>query len=443
MLGWAGRATLQLRLRAWESRLQLRQLAAVSLSIGTSAVLMAVGGVVTAHALGPEGKGVVTAVTNWGQILGWLFRVDLDTAASVRVAASEGRGAGSVMGNAILYAVVVGGVVACASAFVLSMLLARLGVDARLAAAIGMATIPLEILGPIFQSVNVALGRTRQFNRARIAAPTILLPALALMWVLTGLTPVGVILATLGGSLATLVVAGAKLPWREVTLALGVLRSDLRFGFRLLPGGLLLLANARLDLMVLSLVISAGQIGLYSSAGNATMPATLVGSAMAVLITPAVAGITPANAKSPVLAAQMQIKKIERYCLVNLAIGSMLGVMLAALAPVLVPFVFGPAFGPAVLLLWILIPGCFGHTFASTIAAGASGMRKAWVGNVVELAGFVATATLLPVLVWRYGVLGAAVASSCAYLASAAAAMLSLRILRRDLSRELQRTRCA
>lgn len=432
---------MQPRLRAWESRLQLRQLAAVSVSIGASAVLLAVGGVVTAHALGPAGKGVVTAVTNWGQILGWLFLVDLDTAASVRVAASDGRGAGNAMGNAILYAAVVGGVAACASAFVLSMLLARLGVEARLAAAVGMATIPVGILGSTFQSLNMALGKIRQYNRARLAAPIVLVPALVLMWALTGLDPVKAVVATLAGSLATLVVAGARLPWREVTLALGALRSDLRFGFRLLPGGLLVLANGRLDVLLLSLVVSSPQIGMYSVAGNATMPATLVGSAMAVLITPAVARITPATARRPGHAAQMQIEKIERHSLVNLAIGTVAGMVLAALAPVLLPLVFGPAFGPAVVLLWILIPGCLVRTVATTITAGASGMRKAWVGNVVELAGFIATAVLLPVLVWRYGVLGAAVASTCSYLASAAVALLSLKILRRGLSRELRQER--
>src|SRR5262245_13112883 len=197
----------------------------MSLSLGATSVLLGVGGVMTAHALGPGGKGVVTAVTNWGQILAWLFLVDLDTAASVRVAASNGRGAGSVLGNAILYAVVAGGVVACASAFVLSTLLARLGTDARLAAATGMATIPVCVLGSIFQSMNVALGRTGRFNWARLATPLVLLPALVVMWVLTGLTPAGVVLATLASSLATLVVAGARLPWREMRLALGVLRS--------------------------------------------------------------------------------------------------------------------------------------------------------------------------------------------------------------------------
>src|SRR5205807_4797752 len=129
-----------------------------------------------------------------------------------------------------------------------------------------------------------------------------------------------VVLATVAASIATLLVAGSRLPWRQLTLELRALRSDLHFGLRLLPSGLLGLANIRLDVLLMSLVISASQIGLYSVASNAYMPAGLLGAAMAVLITPAVARITPATAGTPLEAARRQIRKIMRYSRVNLAV---------------------------------------------------------------------------------------------------------------------------
>ncbi|MDQ6946300.1 MAG: oligosaccharide flippase family protein [Actinomycetota bacterium] len=422
----------------WPGHLQLARLATLSLGIGIAQVLMALGGVVTAHALGPDGKGVVTAVTTWGQILGWLFLVGLDTTSSVRVAASGGRATSTVISNAVLYTLTVGSVAACASALVLSALLARLGVDARLAAAIGMATIPVEILASVLQSVNVARGKTRQFNIARVTGPCVLVTALLLMWGLIGLTPLRVVVATLGGSVATLLVAGTTLPWRQLKPELRALRSDLHFGFRLLPSGLLGLANARLDLLLMSLAISASQIGMYSVANNAYMPAGLFGAAIAVLITPAVASIMPANTDAGFSAAQSQVRRILRYSRMNLAVTGAVSVVLAALAPVLLPLVFGPAFGPAVLLLWVLIPGNLAKSYAATVAAGANGMRKAWVGNTTEVCGFVATIVLLPALLWRYGVLGAAVASTCSYVASAVAATVSLAIVRRRVEREIR-----
>ncbi|MDQ6674467.1 MAG: oligosaccharide flippase family protein, partial [Chloroflexota bacterium] len=243
--------------------------------------------------------------------------------------------------------------------------------------------------------------------------------------------------ATLGGSLATLLVAGTTLPWRELRLELKALRSDLHFGFRLLPSGLLGLANARLDLLLMSLTISASQIAMYSVANNAYMPAGLLGAAMVVLITPAVASMMPANTDGSPSATQSQVKRIIRYSRLSVVITGAVGLGLAALAPIFLPLVFGNAFGPAVLLLWILIPGNLAKGYASTVAAGANGMRKAWVGNTAEVSGFIATITLLPVLLWRYGVVGAAVASTCSYVVSAVAAMLSLAILRRRVEREI------
>jgi O-antigen/teichoic acid export membrane protein len=113
---------------------------------------------------------------------------------------------------------------------------------------------------------------------------------------------------------------------------------------------------------------------------------------------------------------------------------------LAGLAPIAVPLVFGPAFQPVVLLVWVLIPGYIARTYAGMLTAGTLGVRRSWVGNVAEGAGFVVTAALLPFLLPRYQALGAAITSTAAYGTAALVAVLAIRRLARQIERSPQST---
>ena len=114
--------------------------------------------------------------------------------------------------------------------------------------------------------------------------------------------------------------------------------------------------------------------------------------------------------------------------------------MLAALAPIAVPLLFGPAFQPVVLLVWVLIPGYIARTYAGLMTAGTLGVRRTWVGNLAEGAGFAVTAALLPLLLPRYGALGAAITSTASYCTSALVAMLAIRRLARQIQPSSQTT---
>src|SRR5438874_137665 len=60
--------------------------------------------VVSARALGPAGKGQVTAVLAWAQILVFIFLFGLNAALPVRIPESGGHAARIVLGNTVVYA---------------------------------------------------------------------------------------------------------------------------------------------------------------------------------------------------------------------------------------------------------------------------------------------------------------------------------------------------
>jgi O-antigen/teichoic acid export membrane protein len=345
----------------------------------------------------------------------------------VRVAAFPSE-AGSALGQGIAYSAVIGGTLSLASIATLPNFLSHLGPDASRTAILAALSIPLMMLTEILLSVNIAYGKTAVFNACRLLSPIGMLLVLGYLLMANEVTPFTVVLANIIGVSVAFVFAASALPFRRMAFRMMALLGDLRFGMKLQLGGLLEMANLRLDILLMSILAPAAQIGLYSAANNAMMPVITIGAAAATLLTPAVARMgRSGDDQSVVRHRQIDVTRAQarRYCLFAAAGGA----ILAVLAPFLIPLVFGAAFEPTVVLVWILIPGFLGRAFVVNVVAGATGMRHAWVGNVVEGTGFLCTIFLLPMLLFRFGATGAAIASTCAYLSSAVAAWFCLRLL--------------
>jgi antigen flippase len=398
----------------------------------TAQMLLAIAGVIAARVLGPDGRGMVTGILIWTQLLPLIALGGLNQALSVRVSSGGGRPALSVaLGNALAYALGVGGIVTVGAVAILPSVLDRLGPHAGLIAAIGLVTIPLSILGELLFSVNIALDRIGHFVRCRLVGPALVLTGTVVLWAVGSITPAAIVATTLIGGAVGTVLAGAGLPWRKAKLVLTELRGDVAFAIKVAVAGWLELTNLRFDLLVMSTFVPTAQIGFYGVANNAMIPVTTIAAAAAGLLTPAVArklGGQAASAPDRRSHVRAIRREAARYGLVA-ALG---GVLLAVAAPLGIPLVFGHAFKPAVVLIWILIPGYVIRTAASILVAGAVGMRRASVGNLVEGASLVATAALLPVLLPRYQAVGAAVTSTVAYCVAGVTALWLVRRLARE-----------
>lgn len=383
--------------------------------------------VVTARPLGPAGKGIVAAVLTWSQILAWLSITGMNTAASVRVAGARASSVGKVLGNAVVYSVGAGCVVAAFGVVVLPRSLAHLGGDVRPLVFMTLALAPVSVLTEILLAVQLAIGHVRQYNVSRMLAP-VLTMGVAVGGVAAGhMTPELFVVGVVIGSVASFGAASPRLPWRGLRVAPSMLVEDLRFGLKLLVASLMSFANARLDVVLMSFWLAAGSIGTYSLANNVMSPVDLAASTLCVLITPAVARLGKQATQSRHAA---QLDRVWRDAFRSATWAACVVVPLAAGAPFIVPLVFGYAFAPAVRLVWILAPGYVLKSFAAVVVSGAAGMRRPWAASVVEGAGLVGSVALLPALLVWFGTAGAAVASTISYGASAAAAVCLLRMSR-------------
>lgn len=410
-----------------------RKILWTSSSMVAAQVLMAGAGVLAARKLGPEGRGIATGVLIWSQLLPYIAIAGFNSALTVRVAARPSGTIGTALGNGIAFACVVGGVCTGVAIVILPSILGRLGPDAFVLAIAALSTIPLSLLAQVVAALQLALDRIRLLSVCGVLGPTLILAGTIVLWALEELTPSSFVALTLGGGVASLILSMWKLPWRSARLAPKMLLADARFGLKVAVAGWLSLANVRLDLLVMSTFISASQIGFYSIANNVMIPVTTLAMAAAALLTPAVARIErEVTDVDPVASRQLELihHQAMRY-LLRAALG---GAALAAVAPFALPLVYGKSFEPAVAMVWILIPGLVVRTYASIVVAGAIGMRRPSVGNIVEGTALVATLALLPILLPRFDAIGAAVTSTIAY---GVAGLTAFVIVRRRLPPKL------
>jgi antigen flippase len=401
--------------------------AQTTVALAGAQVLVALAGVVSARGLGPEGKGIVNAVTSWPQLLSWVGVIGLPGAMSVRLS-ERPESLPSVLGHAVGYSITAGGVVALGSAAALPRLLSHLGEGTATLTQWSLALIPVTMLVSILMATNLALGRIRRHNFCLLAMPTLLLGGSALLAAAGEITPTSMVATTIAGSLVSFAMAAHGLPWSSLAVDLGRLRDDIRFGVRVHLGSLMSLANLRLDLLLMSLLLPAWQVGLYGTANNAMLPVVVASSGASLLLAPAVARLS-AGSKEVAPSTVGQLTKIRREARRHLLVALVAGAVLAMTAPILIRVTFGISFLPAATLIRILIPGYVARVYATVATSGAVGMRKPWVGNCSEACALAITLALLPFLLPRYGATGAAITSSCAYAVSAMVVALALRRL--------------
>lgn len=167
--------------------------------------------------------------------------------------------------------------------------------------------------------------------------------------------------------------------------------------------------NYRVDIIILGHYVEASEIGLYS-----------IGVSMAELIwqLPSILGFVVFSYSAATQDATdfshkvwMTVKKILPLCCLG-------GCLISLLAPKLIPFLYGEVFRPSVPVLWMLMPGIVLSVAFKILHSDMAGRGKPLLAVRIFSSALVCNIVLNLLLIPRYGIIGAAFASTITYSSS-------------------------
>jgi O-antigen/teichoic acid export membrane protein len=270
----------------------------------------------------------------------------------------------------------------------------------------------------------------RGANLVIVAEEFLFLPGygVALLGGLRGITAVVVgMLAGGAAAVATAVLRNAGggffRGWGRPSPALA--RAVVGFGARGQLGDLLWLVNLRLDFLVLGALAGPAVLGVYAVASKCAELMRMPATACNYVLYPRFTRQEPAEA------AAGARRLIWRAALLTTAAAP----VMAVIAVVGLPLVYGHAFRGAVLPACILLVGLAVEGAAAVSSAYLRGAGRPGTNSFGMAAGVVVTVTLDLLLVPRYAAVGAAVASTGAYLVTTSVLVATTRRLTRHPTR--------
>jgi O-antigen/teichoic acid export membrane protein len=222
--------------------------------------------------------------------------------------------------------------------------------------------------------------------------------------VVFGMVGGGVIAVTIAWS--RLLVTGFFADWAHPSPPLA--RAVVGFGARGQLGNLLWLVNLRLDFIILGALAGSATLGIYAVASKFAELMRLPATALNYVLYPRFTRASPSQA-----AADAR-RLLTRACLGTVVLAP----VLVLASGVVVPLVFGSAFRPAVGPACILLIGLSVEGAAAVASAYLWGSGRPGANSLGMAVGVVVTVVFDVALIPRHGAVGAAVASTIAYLAT-------------------------
>jgi len=398
----------------------------ILLAEGISVLSTVFSSLIGARVLGPAGRGDLLIVVLWPPVIAMVAGLGLPIAHRYLIAKDPER-ASKLFSNAVIYAVIVG----LASVFIADLIIPHL-VGHRSPEVMTLLRIyQLNIPAALFLDLMVGLLEgTKRFGWAGMSRTIFFVvqaTGFAALWFAGHLTVATAMIVMMSAQASGMVLAITAVcrkirprwepSWDEFKVAL-------HYGVRDYPGGVADYTTLRLDQMMLGAVASNVAIGLYVIAVRCSEVTTLAANAIAAALMPEVAGSTEREQAEALWSRSL---RLTIYMDVILLVPLWLG------APLILRFLFGASFVPATEPFRLLLLAAAAWGLGSIVISGLRGFGYPGLSTMAKFTAAIVTALALVILLPRYGITGAAMASLIGYtvmLAVALVAFIRVRQLR-------------
>jgi O-antigen/teichoic acid export membrane protein len=388
-------------------RPQVRSVAVTATLNVVTMLAGSMGGLILARTLGPTQRGDLVTILLWPAMIGGIVSLGI-TQATCYWASKQPELAADYMSTGVVASLLTGLIVAGSGPWI-AELIGRNG-EVRRYLTLVLALTPLYITGGVWISALQAT-RISMWNLARTMQPFLYLAGLLCLWMLGRLT-IGTAVIVYAASLLIQIAFSIMVARRVVGRGLRPKRFLLRplysYGAKVSLSTVPQVVNASVDQLILSVMpgVSAAQLGNYAVAVSLSLLALPAAVAFGSVAFPRIA-------RAP---SEDHARRIERLSLVGavLLAGMTIGII-SALAPLVVPRIFGKGYSDAIIPLWLLAPGTIFLAVNRVLGDLLQGRGRPLMRSSGEGIGMVFTLVLLIILIPRFGIRGAAIASSVTY----------------------------
>jgi O-antigen/teichoic acid export membrane protein len=368
--------------------------------------LAAAAGLITgpllARALGASGRGDLAAILVPFSLAPSVLSLGIPAFAYCEL--PRGRAVDEVIGSLGLPLLALG-VAAAVAAVPVADALAGGRETVRLFLIIGFLCMPILMVAGLVSSSLGALERWRRVVATRLIPFAVAFAAIAVLSAVGRLTVATAAAFTLLGALLSLLPGLSLLTERgRPVFRLALAREGVGFGLKSWVGALALMANARLDQLLMITAVAPRELGLYAVA------TTLAGAS----------GLATGALSPPLMArvAAGQTHLLPQALRITLAATVALNVALGLATPTLLPALFGPEFREAVAMAIVLLAAGVPFAGASVLSSALQADGAPLIPSLGEGIALVITVAGLATLLGPLGGLGAAIVSLAAYSAS-------------------------
>ncbi|MDI6842822.1 MAG: flippase [Anaerosomatales bacterium] len=382
----------------------------VAETMATRIALVGIGlvtSVLIARSLGPEGRGLqatIATITALGVQFGNLGLHSSNT----YYVAQDRKLLPVLIGNSIVVGLGIGSAICLLAAATVAVRPGLSPLEPPLLA-LALVGIPVGLTYLLLQNLLLGIGEIRAYNMIELSTRIVMIVVLAMLIVARFVSVENVAIASLAVSGLAGLWALARLlsdASRRLTFSLTVLRDHMAYGFRAYLAALFSYAVLRADILMCKYMLGAEPTGQYSIA---------VSMADLVYMLPVVAGtiVFPRLAATSGRVERWAKAKRTTKWVAVLMVG--LAIISALLARPAVGLLYGEAFVPAVPAFLWLLPGIVvlgvNTILMNYLASEGMPPIAVWSPAVASLANVGLNLWLLP----RWGIRGAAIASTVAY----------------------------
>lgn len=270
-------------------------------------------------------------------------------------------------------------------------------------------TIPFSLFSVFVKNIFLGKEKIVTFNKINIFQATFSLIAITTFLLILKLGVFGAVISyVLTTAALTLFVVYLikKITRIKFSFNKNLFNGSFKYGLKAYFGNLAQFLNYRLDMFLVAAFLDPAAVGYYSISVGIAEKLWMLPGAIATVLFPRISSLKDVQANN-------LTPRIARHTFLIIFIISL---FLAILAKPLIEILFGSAFLPSVTPLLILLPGIIALGGAKTLTADLAGRGKPQFGTYAAFVSLVVNILLNLWLIPKWGISGAAFASSVAYI---------------------------